>query len=304
MAARHNWRLARSRHAPESCLALARQAAAYILQPPRASERHAHNGTRMPTHTRASVTSMAARQAGHNPRLARTYCSRRERRSATHPTAHARPHTRERATRQWQHGRRAATRARRDHDTSQNAGRAEELLGTVETGGSVQSAVAASVGAPRTQRHTHAHTHESAPHVNGSTASGPQLAPGAITTRPRALAMLERAAWHCRDRRRRTACSRRGRRSATHTTARTHTRARHTSMAARQAGHNNSHARSAGRAGESGTLERRWPIIELAERRPCWRAQSAMQMQACRTGVGSRLGRFHRSRCNRHSLRM
>ena len=230
MAARHNWRLARSRHAPESCLALARQAAAYILQPPRASERHAHNGTRMPTHTRASVTSMAARQAGHNPRLARTYCSRRERRSATHPTAHARPHTRERATRQWQHGRRAATRARRDHDTSQNAGRAEELLGTVETGGSVQSAVAASVGAPRTQRHTHAHTHESAPHVNGSTASGPQLAPGAITTRPRALAMLERAAWHCRDRRQRTLCSRRERRSPTHTAAhaRAHTRERAT----------------------------------------------------------------------------
>ena len=144
-------------------------------------------------------------------RRRRTVCSRRERRSATHTTAHARPHTRERATRQWQHDGRATARAWRDPGTPRSAGRAGERLDrrrrtlcstgragveraalhSIETGGGVRSAAAASVGAPRTQQYTHAHTHESAPHVSGSMAGGPQLAPGATTAHPAALAVLE-----------------------------------------------------------------------------------------------------------------
>ena len=194
------------------------QAAAYGLQPPRASRPKRRSATHTTAHARPHTRERATRQWQHGrcattrawrdpgtphsagragescltlyrDRRRRTPCSRRERRSAAHTTAHARPHTQERATRQWQHGRRATARA---PGPAALAVLERAVWHSIEIGGGgVRTAASASVGAPRTQQHTHTHTHESAPHVSGSTVGVPHLTPGAIPARPAALAVLE-----------------------------------------------------------------------------------------------------------------
>ena len=116
--------------------------------------------------------------------------------------------------------------------------------------GGVRPAV--NVGAPRTQQRTHAHTHDSAPHVSGST-EGSEAAPRAWRdpdTRPERwprwrelLGTLE-------------SCSRRERRSAKHTTA--HTRRHTRERTARQWQHGRQRGRTS-RLARSRHVTERWP---------------------------------------------